>query len=177
MKRGRGRSLKTLCGAHRWWGGKRPRGVRLFAPPPPPPPPGIRHCVYPVILTYIRRIFCHDCHRHLTSFRKYLSWLSHDDFTWNCDRDILFFFILQFLLIKIKQALQRSSKQWKKKGQSSLIPQEFYITNTCTNTITIQGGPKITERHTSGNKDIKWLVSVDGLSSPEQNDTKISHFG
>ena len=41
----------------------------------------------------------------------------------------------------------------------------------------IQGGPKITERHTSGNKDIKWLVSVDGLSSPEQNDTKISQFG
>ena len=43
--------------------------------------------------------------------------------------------------------------------------------------IYIQGGPKRTERHTSGNKDIKWLVSVDGLSSPEKNDTKISHFG
>ena len=42
--------------------------------------------------------------------------------------------------------------------------------------IAIQGGPKRTERHTSGNKDIKWLVSVDGLSSPEKNDTKISHF-
>ena len=41
----------------------------------------------------------------------------------------------------------------------------------------IQGGPKITERHTSGNKDIGWLVSVDGVSSPEKNDTKISHFG
>ena len=41
----------------------------------------------------------------------------------------------------------------------------------------IQGGPKITERHTSGNKDIRWLVSVDGVSSPEKNDTKISHFG
>ena len=41
----------------------------------------------------------------------------------------------------------------------------------------IQGGPKRTERHTSGNKDITWLVSVDGLSSPEKNDTKISHFG
>ena len=43
--------------------------------------------------------------------------------------------------------------------------------------VTIQGGPKITERHTSGNKDIRWLVSVDGVSSPEKNDTKISHFG
>ena len=41
----------------------------------------------------------------------------------------------------------------------------------------IQGGPKITERHTSGNKDIRWLVSVDGVSSPEKNYTKISHFG
>ena len=41
----------------------------------------------------------------------------------------------------------------------------------------IQGGPKRTERHTSGNKDIKWLVSVDGLSSPEKNDTNLSHFG
>ena len=41
----------------------------------------------------------------------------------------------------------------------------------------IQGGTKITERHTSGNKDIRWLVSVDGVSSPEKNDTKISHFG
>ena len=41
----------------------------------------------------------------------------------------------------------------------------------------IQGGPKITERHTSGNNCKKWLVSVDGLSSPEKNDTKISHFG
>ena len=41
----------------------------------------------------------------------------------------------------------------------------------------IQGGPKRTERHTSGNNDIKLLVSVDGLSSPEKNDTKISHFG
>ena len=43
--------------------------------------------------------------------------------------------------------------------------------------IAIKGGPKRTERHTSGNKDKKWLVSVDGLSSPEKNDTKISHFG
>ena len=43
--------------------------------------------------------------------------------------------------------------------------------------IAMQGGPKITERHTSGNKDIRWLVSVDGVSSPEKNDTKISHFG
>ena len=43
--------------------------------------------------------------------------------------------------------------------------------------VAIQGGPKITERHTSGNKDIRWLVSVDGVSSPEKNDTKISHFG
>ena len=41
----------------------------------------------------------------------------------------------------------------------------------------IQGGPKITEQHTSGNKDIRWLVSVDGVSSPEKNYTKISHFG
>ena len=41
----------------------------------------------------------------------------------------------------------------------------------------IQGGPKITERHTSGNNCKKWLVSVDGLSSPEKNYTKISHFG
>ena len=44
-------------------------------------------------------------------------------------------------------------------------------------TASIQFGPKITERHTSGNKDIRWLVSVDGVSSPEKNDTKISHFG
>ena len=43
--------------------------------------------------------------------------------------------------------------------------------------LTIQGGPKITEQHTSGNKDLRWLVSVDGVSSPEKNDTKISHFG
>ena len=42
---------------------------------------------------------------------------------------------------------------------------------------TIQGGPKRMERHTSGNKDIKWLISMDGLSSPEKNDTKICHFG
>ena len=26
-------------------------------------------------------------------------------------------------------------------------------------------------------KNIKWLVSVDGLSFPEKNDTKISYFG
>ena len=41
----------------------------------------------------------------------------------------------------------------------------------------IQGGPKRTERHTSGNDAIKWLVSVDRVSFAEKNDTKISNFG
>ena len=37
--------------------------------------------------------------------------------------------------------------------------------------------PKKPERHTSGNKGIEWLVSVDGVSSLEKNDTKINNFG
>ena len=43
--------------------------------------------------------------------------------------------------------------------------------------VVIQGGPKITERHTSGNNYKYWLVSVDGVFSPEKNYTKINHFG
>ena len=37
----------------------------------------------------------------------------------------------------------------------------IHITNSAQ--VAIQGGPKRTERHTSGNKDIILLVSVDGL--------------
>ena len=51
------------------------------------------------------------------------------------------------------------------------------LSTNITRYFAIQGGPKITERHTSGNKDIRRLVSVDGVSSPKKNDTKISHFG
>ena len=56
-------------------------------------------------------------------------------------------------------------------------PPPFILLDIINMSTSIQGGPKITERHTSGNKDIRWLVSVDGVSSPEKNDTKISHFG
>ena len=65
-------------------------------------------------------------------------------------------------------------------GESFTLKTWIYVYTNITSQRTlraIQGGPKIAERHTSGNKDIRWLVSVDGVSFPEKNDTKISHFG
>ena len=44
-------------------------------------------------------------------------------------------------------------------------------------TISIQGGPEKTERHTSNGIMIPQLVSVYAVTSPEKNDTKISNFG
>ena len=52
--------------------------------------------------------------------------------------------------------------------QSHMSVYYIYTPNSENVLYAIQGGPKRTERHTSGNKDIKWLVSVDGLSSPEK---------
>ena len=59
-----------------------------------------------------------------------------------------------------------------------LLLTQYLITNlNCQTMPVIQGGPKITERHTSGNNGKWWLVSVDGVFSPEKNNTKISNFG